>query len=201
MNGVQEPQMYEDVHIANLITSIEKKCTKCGLTKPLAKFNKEITHKEDHRPECKCCQKKIYRDKWYRKNRTRVKEYQRAYWGKNPEKYKEKYTRSNAIFKNSLEKRLFQAAKRRSKLQDIPFSINLGDISIPPICPVLGIPLQIGDGCCTDNSPSLDRIIPHLGYIPGNIVVISHKANTIKNSATVEELETITAFYKNLRRK
>ena len=41
------------------------------------------------------------------------------------------------------------------------------------------------------SSPSLDRIIPSLGYVKGNIRVISFRANTLKNNATLSELELI----------
>ena len=40
----------------------------------------------------------------------------------------------------------------------------------------------------TDNSPSIDRLIPELGYIKGNVNVISLRANIIKNNATKDEL-------------
>ena len=33
-------------------------------------------------------------------------------------------------------------------------------------------------------SPSLDRQIPKLGYVQGNVAVISHKANSLKNDCT-----------------
>ena len=33
----------------------------------------------------------------------------------------------------------------------------------------------------TERSPTLDRLIPELGYVPGNIAVISMKANRIKS--------------------
>ena len=39
--------------------------------------------------------------------------------------------------------------------------------------------------------PSLDRIIPTKGYIPGNIAVISQRANCIKSDATSEEIEAV----------
>lgn len=47
-------------------------------------------------------------------------------------------------------------------------------------------------------SPTLDKIIPALGYVPGNVWVISHRANTIKSDASLEELKTLTA---NLEKK
>ena len=52
---------------------------------------------------------------------------------------------------------------------------------IPDVCPVLDIDLMISEGCSTYNSPSIDKLIPELGYVKGNIDVISHKANTLKS--------------------
>lgn len=45
------------------------------------------------------------------------------------------------------------------------------------------------------NNPSIDRLDPSIGYIPGNICVISYKANTMKNNASYTELKT---FCKNI---
>ena len=47
------------------------------------------------------------------------------------------------------------------------------------------------------DSPSLDRINPNLGYIKGNVWVISYRANMIKNNATLEELELLTRNLKD----
>ena len=53
-------------------------------------------------------------------------------------------------------------------------TITINDLVFPERCPVLNIPL-LSTGKRTDNSPSLDRIIPSLGYVPGNVKVISWK--------------------------
>lgn len=49
------------------------------------------------------------------------------------------------------------------------------------------------------SSPSLDRFDPKKGYVRGNINVISDRANTLKNNASVEELEKVVAWMKRQR--
>lgn len=83
---------------------------------------------------------------------------------------------------------MFHTAKRRAKDQGIPFDITLDDIDIPSHCPLLGIPLFTGKGACCDNSPTLDKLVPSLGYVKGNVIVISDKANRIKSNATLDEI-------------
>lgn len=83
---------------------------------------------------------------------------------------------------------MFTRAKDRAKKNNLPFDIEISDIVIPEKCPYLDIPLFVGKGKQTDNSPSLDRKNCKLGYVKGNIEVISNKANAMKYSATPEEL-------------
>ena len=47
------------------------------------------------------------------------------------------------------------------------------------------------EGVLGDDSPSLDRIVSSLGYVKGNIRVISYKANRVKSNATLEELRKV----------
>lgn len=94
--------------------------------------------------------------------------------------------------------RLWIGAKCRAKEDQIIFDLRPDDIHIPEICPLLGVPLRFGDQVATGNSPSLDRIIPSLGYTRDNAWVISKRANTIKNDASLDELKMITA---NLEKK
>lgn len=42
-----------------------------------------------------------------------------------------------------------------------------------------------------DNSPTLDRKDSTRGYVPDNVWVISHRANRMKNNATLEEMELL----------
>jgi hypothetical protein len=63
------------------------------------------------------------------------------------------------------------------------------------LCPVLGIKMTryTGRGGPMDDSPTLDRIVNELGYVSGNVRVISNKANRIKTNATCEEVALVLA--------
>lgn len=100
------------------------------------------------------------------------------------------------IYKSSAtELKLFYAAKRRATQKDLEFALKVEDIKIPNFCPMLGIPLFPATGKhARDNSPTLDRIDSRFGYTPDNILVISHRANTIKGNATIQELEMIADY-------
>lgn len=80
-------------------------------------------------------------------------------------------------------------ARLRASRNGRAFAIDLSDISIPDVCPVLGTAML---------QPSLDRIDSSRGYVPGNVRVISLRANTLKNNATVEELELVIADLRKL---
>jgi hypothetical protein len=101
---------------------------------------------------------------------------------------------------SKLARRILWAAKYRAKRDGLNFDLVLSDIHIPTHCPVLGLPLQgkTGTKGPSDNSPTLDRIRPGLGYIKGNVMVISNLANRLKSDADVEHLEKLAGFYRQL---
>lgn len=82
-----------------------------------------------------------------------------------------------------------QTLKQRSDKAGLLFDLSVEDIIIPTHCPVLGIKIerQQGNGG-KFNSPSVDRIDNTLGYVKGNIMVMSRLANSMKSNATNEEL-------------
>ena len=90
---------------------------------------------------------------------------------------------------------LLNAARYRAGQQDVPFDLTLKDIIVPELCHVFGVPLVRGIGKVWDYSPTLDKIVPALGYVVGNIVVVSHLANRIKSDATPEQLTLVASFY------
>jgi len=89
------------------------------------------------------------------------------------------------------EHQMWKSARVRARRGGSPFEISVSDIHIPSHCPLLGIKLQLSESKATANSPSLDNIIPSLGYVQGNIWVISRRANIIKNDASLDELKLI----------
>lgn len=80
--------------------------------------------------------------------------------------------------------RLFVRSRGRASVEGREFNLELSDIIIPSVCPVLGTPFQYK----TYYTASLDRIDSSKGYIKGNVQVMSHKANAMKNSASQQEL-------------
>lgn len=86
---------------------------------------------------------------------------------------------------------LLARAKQRARRDGLEFNLTYNDIVIPEKCPLLGTVLLWGKDIARDESPSLDRLDNSKGYVKGNVWVISHRANTIKNSASIKELETL----------
>jgi len=92
------------------------------------------------------------------------------------------------------ERALFLQARFRAKKRGLQFTMTMDDVRIPEMCPVLGIPLFVGQGKRGPNSPSIDRIDPTKGYITGNVMVISWRANDLKADATVDEIRALAKF-------
>ena len=96
-------------------------------------------------------------------------------------------------------KRQFSAVKQKAKRYGIPFTVRYEELEQPEFCPVLGLKLnyQWRELDTTDHTKaSIDRLIPELGYIPGNTFVVSWRANRLKNNMTIDELEKILDYMK-----
>ena len=97
----------------------------------------------------------------------------------------------------TIEYIMYHGAKYRAKKQKFPFSITYEDIIVPELCPVLGIKIRkSNDGLVKPSSPTLDKLVPKKGYTKDNIVVMSHRANTIKSDGKLAEFEKILKFMK-----
>ena len=168
-----------------------KTCSKCGQELPLDAFNKGNSL-YGRRSFCRECEKKIQNTPEKRAKRRELE-------------LKRRESRSYVLRINERDKKrrllnpkhwLWVAAKNRAKKKGLEFSITEDDFEIPELCPLLEIPMYKNPEQACDNSYSLDRIDSSKGYIPGNVWVISNRANKIKNDATLEELELLV---KNLK--
>jgi len=59
----------------------------------------------------------------------------------------------------------------------------------PASCPVFGVPFADRGTGFNPWSPSIDKIDPTKGYVPGNIQVLSFLANCMKRDATPDQLK------------
>ena len=139
-------------------------------------------------------EKRIYDQDWRRLNKNRTKERDRRNRIKNGERIRE---RERTTRVKNRERYFLIKAKGEAKRRNIPFSLTKEDITIPERCSIFGIPLFWTPKKKADNTPSLDKIIPRLGYVKGNIQIISWKANRIKSDATLNELIKIGEWAKS----
>jgi hypothetical protein len=76
---------------------------------------------------------------------------------------------------------LIRHAKRRAKDRNLPFDLDDYEEKVEEriqrgICEVTGLPLNL-EGGRTWDSPSIDRIVPKMGYLYSNIRIVSNAAN------------------------
>lgn len=134
---------------------------------------------------------------YQKKHRKELNEWAKEYRKTHPEWTRAAQKRARQKLKESKPEHLiWMETKKRAKKRGIPFEIEVSDIIIPKVCPILGIELSFGIGSVHDASPSLDRIIPEKGYVKGNCFIISSKANRMKQENTLETLEKIVAYIK-----
>lgn len=127
-----------------------------------------------------------YAHRWREKNKEKALAYGHQYRRDNPEKVKQSVRNYQ---KAHPERVLWAGAKDRARLKGLPFEITPEDIlecieGVGPTCPITGEPFKKGKGKSCPQSMSLDRVIPALGYVRGNIRIISVRANTIKQDCT-----------------
>lgn len=164
-----------------------KNCSKCKITKNEVEFHTSKITKDCLHAHCKQCKREY--DLMYR-NSDKVKAYQIS------EEYRQK--KRDYINTNYLEKKVSNIKSRiKSTGRNLEFSITIDDLEVPEYCPLLNVKLdyEIGKGYQNGYTASIDRIDNNLGYIKGNVWVVSKLANTMKNRASVEEL---LEFSKNI---
>lgn len=182
---------------------ITKYCWRCKETKDSSLFYKDKSKKDGLNGKCKKCDKECAKSLNIQSSPTdtiiafnnlvemrKIKKVLRNSIS-NPNrdytKIKKKHKQPLKKYKKEKHNRyLWSSAKARAKRYNIPFNLSPEDIIIPLKCPLLDVDMIFR----SPFAPSLDRIIPEIGYVKGNVIVISKKANTMKNDASIDELKT-----------
>lgn len=169
-----------------------KICYKCHEDKNVEDFYNNKQNSDNLDSYCKKCRYA------YTASRTKIAWEQTK---KNEEKDFVKRSKRLEIKKKSHRNHLINAmynrAKYRSKNKGYSFNITLKDIIIPTYCPILKIPIIPGTKGNYRNTPTIDRVDNNKGYTKDNIQIISMLANTMKSSATEENLKSFVQFYYN----
>jgi hypothetical protein len=158
-----------------------KKCTNCKQIKALSEFYNATSFKDGKTYQCKTCMSNYRKSK--KEENRKYAELNRL---NNTEKVKEQ--KRNSWRNLDPRKKLLQQCKNRSKKRNIEFNLQLEDIIIPELCPYLLVPFIVGTKGNYEYTHSIDRIDNSKGYVKGNIEVVTKKANSMKNSASKEEL-------------
>lgn len=162
-------------------------CTKCGAEKPSSDFYRnrgKHANSSGFHAQCKRC----------------CKERQAAY------RTGTKRRRSDSHRKYRDENRarvLVNAARTRAKQAGIPFDLDEHVDAIQTridrgFCELTGLPLRV-EGGRTWDSPSLDRIVPELGYEITNVRVVLFAVNVMMNTWGEEPILTVADAIRSQR--
>ena len=126
----------------------------------------------------------------------------------------ERVTASKRYRKSVIHQR-YNSLRTTAKKKNVTFEISKEYLAklfkeVPDKCPIFGTKFGIvkyspgnkdNNGNFRNKSYSVDRIVPELGYIEGNLIIISDLANRIKQNATPDQIIQVAKFYKKLLEK
>lgn len=131
----------------------------------------------------------------------------RARFRKRHPKYWMAYEKAKKFYGMPFKTALCSNARCRGRKRGLEATITPTDLIWPTHCPVLGIEMDYPDRTGTrgkmpmqPNWPSLDRWDNVKGYVPGNVFVISMRANTLKSNVTHDEILRIAAYLREIPR-
>jgi hypothetical protein len=94
-----------------------------------------------------------------------------------------------------------KSLKARAKKMGVPYSDGIIEdlqSQLPALqCICCGVDLQWEPrkaGTYLPNGPSVDKIIPALGYVPGNVKIVCMRCNLVKRDSSVQELRNVVAY-------
>lgn len=204
------------------MTNPEKWCPECGETKPLNDFSPRSPTKPNS--YCRQCTNKRAKEKYWsnpewrerfkasHKKREREKRADpvrnavmlarlREKRATNPEWRAKTLAAVNVRRRDFPGRNLSITARKRAKVKGLPCTLTAAWVQslwdANPCCTYCSRPLRVASGKSADDSATLDRIVCAKGYTPENTVLACWRCNTLKHTATADELERLAA---NIRR-
>jgi hypothetical protein len=203
-------------------TALTKQCSKCHEELLRSEFGKNKQRKDGLHSQCRKCANAIGK-KWKKENSEKYKEMRKKCYQKNREKIRQRAKESYANgvgqqwYQDNKERILsarkglegtilgmFRSARSRAKKDNISFDLTIEYLHAIATenCPVTNKPMDWdGEENNSLNRPSLDKIIPELGYVQGNVAIISYRMNTKKNNLLEAELVQLLQYVQLHSRK
>jgi hypothetical protein len=118
--------------------------------------------------------------------------------------YKEKWGdkpkgTSDESYLYKVKREKWRAKKYNAIRTGYEWSLEFSDLKWPTHCPMLGLELDYFAEYRSETSVSFDRLDSSKGYVKGNVVVVSWRANRIKNDGTAEEHRKIADYLDTLK--
>lgn len=188
------------------MTTTDKSCTKCGVVQPLCEFSPHRLGLGGVRSICKRCSSQLtMRARAEHENsRESARRAQRRF-SRTTRGAEAKSDNQRKAYAENPAAYMLSRAKQRAISKGLEFSISESDFVIPAVCPVFGTLLSVANKKFREpgfsgskDSMSLDRLDSSKGYVPGNVAVISWRANRIKGDATLAELQAVVAWLESL---
>ena len=156
-----------------------KQCSKCHETKDETEFHKDASKRGGIRTYCKACAKIG--------SATR----HLAGMSASPNRNRDKQRNYSGTLNGMFTVRLLHA-RTHSRRKNIPFNLTKDHIAElyeaqDGLCYWTGIDLELNDQPKHPWAPSLDKLVPMLGYVEGNVVWAAWSINAFRGSQTPDQ--------------
>lgn len=145
---------------------------------------------------------------WYLKNREATSKRSREYYLQNKEQFKlystaRKQAASNnrLMWKEYRLAKMLNSAKYRARQRCLNFNLTMDFLMsiASDNCPVDGLPM---DWSVDENkrlqpmprTPSIDKIVPSLGYVQGNVQIICWQYNSWKRDMSIHDMRILLSY-------
>lgn len=208
--------------MAKRAENTKRVCSSCNVAKSPTREMFRVRKSGWMSRVCRQCERQ-QASEWRKKNPKQHAKNARAFYRRHKEKVlqsnKAYRTRRNAERKHQLQtlgpsatnmvltvRGLLSLAKSRAVKKRVPFELTEDDVrrlARRTTCDVTGQPFVLGVGRENNRphplSPSLDRIVPSVGYTPDNVRLVCWWANCAKNNLSDEQFSfLVLATAKNL---